>query len=44
MTNPTKCLGFFGWLRGHKWFKFSLDFYIESDYCLRCGMPKGGWR
>lgn len=37
---PYSCQGFLGEVFGHK-FTYAMT---ESQYCYRCGMPKGGWR
>lgn len=41
MSNPPyKCQGLLGWIFGHKWFLM----FEPEDNCLRCGMPRGGWK
>lgn len=40
----SRCIGL-GWLKGHKFTMLSNGEYrYWSDYCYRCGMPKGGWK
>lgn len=36
----SKCQGIFGIVFGHKF--WNLNYY--TNYCERCGMPKGGWQ
>ncbi len=42
MPDPTKCVGLFGRLFGHKFLKRAGDCVYRSNYCWRCGMPMGG--
>lgn len=43
LTGLSKCQGLTGLIFGHK-FKYTLaDTVFSSNYCSRCGMPKGGW-
>lgn len=44
-TPPTKCIGFWGKIKGHRFrfMHFLGEYSYGSDYCFRCGMPKGGW-
>jgi hypothetical protein len=41
----TPCRGLFGAILGHKFAWGGIDQRRrETDHCLRCGMPKGGWK
>lgn len=42
-TGKARCQGMLGLAFGHK-FKYRLaEWVYSSNYCTRCGMPKGGW-
>jgi hypothetical protein len=38
---PWKCIGWMCRVFGHKY--NTVDYVNASDYCYRCGMPRGGW-
>lgn len=44
MVSPAKCLGFMGWVFGHKYVKKTLEYEYTDNYCYRCGLPKGSTR
>ena len=37
-----KCIGIMGAMFGHKFIKLAGGYSFSSNYCYRCGMPKGG--
>lgn len=45
VENPTRCIGWLGKIFGHKFHRAPLldEHSYSSNYCYRCGMPKGGW-
>ncbi len=42
-ASDARCLGLLGWLLGHKFRWSDPHRTYVSDFCLRCGMPRGGW-
>ncbi len=43
MTKAVKCIGFLGWIFGHKFIKNMGMYTYTCDHCYRCGLPKGRW-
>lgn len=39
-----KCIGIWGRMVGHRFTLRGTDMIVPTGYCIRCGMPEGGWK